>query len=872
MTAAPLNIGRYQVTDRLGHGGMGTVFLARDPSLERFVAIKLMRQGFDTPDMRERFVREARAVAGLRHPCIVTLFEYGDHNGQPFIVMEYVTGKTLAALIAERTPMTLARQLQLIEDLCRGLEHAHKAGIIHRDVKPANIMVDGEGILKILDFGIAKQGHAGVTRITGLVGTPKYMAPEQISGKPVTRRSDIFSVGLVAYEILSLESAFSGNSDFAVMNAILTGELTPLTVHVPDLDPRVVRIVEKALERDPDRRYQDLSQMRRDVERIRLELVIAEPPAPSTVQVLQQPKVQRLEELGHRRAQQIAANLENAERAFELGDFDAAQAACEDVLIIDPMNARGLEGLQRAAAALTERQALAHLATARQHFAANEMTHAEAALRSAFELAPALREALELQEQLGSVRQKREQRSLALKFALDRAKIRFGEGAFESAIHAAEEALSYDPADPEAQRLKAVAAAALDEQRIRVGNRRAQAAVEEATKLVARDRYDHALAVLNSEIVASHPVVQDARARIERSRDSFERLKADAAAREEATRIEAAARAEAQRAQRAAEAAAVPPTTRIEPPPASREDTVRFPRPDVHIQVAPHPAGDLHGARILSIEDSPGFLPGAPRKRRARPPRRPVQFLAVDGTDRGNTRAFLTDQVFVASKTGHDSVGFGASLGAHIAIVAAIGAAVLARPALVPEAPSAHLVMVTAVTPQPPPIVTTPQVSPPVRRAATQQAVQTPQLTVPQAPPPAPIEVPATLPTGDNTPPVLPVTPVDAIQPVVIAPPSPLPGGSINATVTEVPVEDYDIDPVVTKKVQPRVPVGASGRVRVEVTISSFGKVTRVRILDPTPYADAVRQAAEQCEFRPAMRRGKKVAVQHQLAFELETK
>src|SRR6185503_402149 len=170
-------------------------------------------------------------------------------------------------------------------------------------------------------------------------------------------------------------------------------------------------------------------------------------------------------------------------------------------------------------------------------------------------------------------------------FALDRAKIRFGEGAFESAIHAAEEALSYDPADPEAQRLKAVAAAALDEQRIRVGNRRAQAAVEEATKLVARDRYDHALAVLNNEIVASHPVVQDARARIERSRDSFERLKADAAAREEATRIETAARTEAQRAQRAVEAAAIPNTTRIEPRPSPRVDTVRFPRPDLHILV-----------------------------------------------------------------------------------------------------------------------------------------------------------------------------------------------------------------------------------------------------------------------------------------------
>ena len=131
--------------------------------------------------------------------------------------------------------------------------------------------------------------------------------------------------------------------------------------------------------------------------------------------------------------------------------------------------------------------------------------------------------------------------------------------------------------------------------------------------------------------------------------------------------------------------------------------------------------------------------------------------------------------------------------------------------------------------------------------------------------------MPPALPTGDTTAPILPVTQVDAIAPVVIAPPAPLSGGSISASVTEVPVEDYDLDPVLTKKVQPKVPVGASGKVRVRVTISSFGKVTRVSILDQTPYADAVRQAAEQCEFRPAMRRGKKVAVQHTLEFALDT-
>ena len=429
LTAAPLNIGRYHVTDRLGVGGMGVVYLARDPFLERFVAIKLMRGGFDSIDLRERFVREARAVASLRHPCIVTLYEYGDHGGQPFIVMEYVNGKTLGALIAAGTPMSLARRLQLVEDLCRGLEHAHKAGIIHRDIKPANIMVDSEGTLKILDFGIAKLGHAGITQIAALIGTPRYMSPEQATGKPVTRRSDIFSVGLVVYELLASWPAFPIDNQYGVMHAILTLEPTPLSKHVPDLDPRIIRIVEKALEKDPDRRYQDLAQMRRDVARIRSELTNPEltisqfPPKPSV----------QLEELGSRREQQIAANLENAERAFELGDYDAALAACEDAVILDPQSRRGLEGLPRAEAAIIERQAFAHFSLAREYFAKDDLTGAEHALHAAFELLPSLREGLDLQSQVNVGRQEREQRRRSLKLATDRACCVAFRSSFESA-------------------------------------------------------------------------------------------------------------------------------------------------------------------------------------------------------------------------------------------------------------------------------------------------------------------------------------------------------------------------------------------------------------------------------------------------------
>ena len=848
MTPSPLNIGRYQVTDRLGHGGMGTVYLARDPSLERFVAIKLMRIGFDNAELRERFVREARAVAGLRHPCIVTLFEYGDHEGQPFIVMEYVNGKTLASIIGGRTPMTLTRRLQLIEDLCRGLEHAHKAGIIHRDVKPANIMVDGEGTLKILDFGIAKQGHAGLTRITGLVGTPRYMSPEQISGRPVTRRSDIFSVGLVSYELLALAPAFTGDTDYAVMNAILTGELPPLTRHQPDIDPRIERVVEKALERDPDRRYQDLSQMRRDVERIRLELVMAEPSFVATIPLFPRPQVQQLEELAHRRAQQIAANLENAERAFELGDYGAALAACEDVLIIDPQEPRGLEGLQRAQSALAERQALAHLNTARQHFESNDLTLAENDLRLAFALAPALREGFDLQAELGSARQRKEQRSRSLKIALDRAKIRFSEGAYESAMHAADEALGYDPGDTEALRLKADAVVALDEQRRRAANRRAQSAVEEATWFAARDRYDEALNILIHPAIATHALVLETRIRVERSRAEFERLKADANA--------------------------TVPVARVE----STADTVRLPRPDTHIQIAAHaPAlaggpGPRPGARVLAIDESLGLLPGPVRPRRPKPSRRPCVFLDVDGTTGGGARTWFQDQLFVPAKQGHNSIGFGTSLTLHAVALAGIGAVVLARPELVLAPPNTPLVMVTAVAPPPPPVVDRkPVPANPTRSKGPSRPVAAPTpASQAQAPALAPVEAPAAMPTTDP----LVTLPVarETVQPVVIAPPSPLASGGINATVSEIPVNDYDQDPVLLGRCDPKVPAGASGTVRAEVTILPNGHVSRVQLLDAnSPYAALVMDAARQCVFQPARRRGRPVTVLHQLEFKLGT-
>src|SRR5688500_12872545 len=144
-------ISRYQILEKIGEGGMGSLFLARDPAIDRLVAIKLLRRGFDTPELRDRFAREARAAGRLRHPNIVTIFDVGEHDGDPFIAMEFLAGETLHELIQAQARLSLARRLKLLEELCDGLAYAHRAGIIHRDIKPANLLVDSDGVLKILD-------------------------------------------------------------------------------------------------------------------------------------------------------------------------------------------------------------------------------------------------------------------------------------------------------------------------------------------------------------------------------------------------------------------------------------------------------------------------------------------------------------------------------------------------------------------------------------------------------------------------------------------------------------------------------------------------------------------------------------------------
>src|SRR5688500_17960261 len=261
-------VGRYEIQRRLGRGGMGTVYVAHDPVLGRMVAIKMFAGDLDMPDSRERFAREARAAAALSHPNIVTVFDFGEFAAQPYIVMEYVPGDTMASLIRRKMPITIADKLRWMEELCAGAGYAHQMSLVHRDIKPANLMIDRSGRVRILDFGIARLlGIASNTAV--MIGTPGYMAPEQITGEPVDHRSDLFSIGVVFYELLAYAEPFPGDTLPMITHRIVHEEPTPLEQLAPDLGGDIIAIVRQAMRKRSAERFKDAEALRIAIARVR---------------------------------------------------------------------------------------------------------------------------------------------------------------------------------------------------------------------------------------------------------------------------------------------------------------------------------------------------------------------------------------------------------------------------------------------------------------------------------------------------------------------------------------------------------------------------------------------------------------------------
>jgi eukaryotic-like serine/threonine-protein kinase len=252
----PTKIGKYNVIDVISRGGMGVVYKATDPFLDRIVAIKMMTGAYsDNPELLKRFFREAQSTGSLQHPNIVTVFELGDHEGNPYLVMEFLEGESLDAIITSRRELTLVEKINLIVEVCHGLNHAHHRGIVHRDIKPANIMVSKDGVVKIVDFGIAHMAAKSVTKTGQIMGSVSYMAPEQVNGKPVDARTDIFSTGVVLYQLLTYSHPFDGESTAATLLKIIHDAPPPLKNVLTEYPPELEMIIAKALAKDREERY-----------------------------------------------------------------------------------------------------------------------------------------------------------------------------------------------------------------------------------------------------------------------------------------------------------------------------------------------------------------------------------------------------------------------------------------------------------------------------------------------------------------------------------------------------------------------------------------------------------------------------------------
>jgi len=561
--AVPKNIARYQVLNHLESGGMGTVFLARDPAIDRLVAIKLLREGFDNAELRERFMREARSAGRLRHINIVTIFDVGEHENQPFIAMEYVEGETLHGLIRRQAALSIGRKLQLMDELCAGLQYAHRGGIIHRDIKPKNIMLDGDGVLKVLDFGIARISDAGAggikTQAGMLMGTLNYMAPEQMMGLPdVDARADMFSAGAVFYELLACKQAFPGGLESGILHKIINASPEPLQTLDPALDPAIVAVVNRCLEKARENRYADMAAVRRDLVALRRRYTVDEEESGSQPTMLNKPAPTDLgtaggmprapvrrdtKDLDRLRASQIRSHLDDARKALTGGDFTVALEASQRALLLNGDDREALEFEQRARNGLEERQIHEWLTDARGELDRGALTSASLLVDRALSLNSSSPEAVAVRALVDEARRQlaeAQARARALEAALTGAREDLSAGALDAASARVDEALAIDAQNAEAKAIQGEIAAAVEARRRTEEEASARTAVS-----AARERFatgDHAGAITALERFAPAALVSDAldelrvefremeRLRIEVERQADERRKAAEAA------------------------------------------------------------------------------------------------------------------------------------------------------------------------------------------------------------------------------------------------------------------------------------------------------------------------------------------------------
>src|SRR4051812_8311654 len=538
-------IGRYEIQRRLGRGGMGTVYVAHDPVLGRLVAIKLFQADLEIAEASTRFAREARAAAALNHANIVTVHDFGEHDAEPFIVMEYIQGETLAAIIRSKAPISIIDKVTWLEQLCAGAAYAHNLGVIHRDIKPTNLIVDRTRRLKILDFGIAKLLGAVGSHVTGPVGTPGYMAPEQIVGDPIDRRSDVFSIGVVAYELFTGAEAFPGDSVPAITHRILTQEPKSLSDVSPDLPAALVDIVEQAMSKKADARFENADAFRTaliaarahvDVDRIdtmaptiiRPAPAFTPPPGgrpasggrPGTGPVRATPGPvtnptpgeptrgdrQKIEQL---RVQQLASSLADARSALAAGDLDRAQNACLQALLLKPDDPDALSLEEQIELAQARKRATELVDEAREEMGRGGLTGAFDLLQQARTLDPDFAELKLLERDLRLARADHDRlrkKTESVQLALDASARALGDGDVEAALAFARQALDLKPDSAAARDAEMAALLRLDEETGASATRLAWPSIPADTVIAPAGR--HPMSPAMPVVPASAPVKQ----------------------------------------------------------------------------------------------------------------------------------------------------------------------------------------------------------------------------------------------------------------------------------------------------------------------------------------------------------------------------
>lgn len=462
----PRTIGRYEITGRLGKGAMGVVYSARDAMMERTVAIKVMMTDLeDDPETSARFYREARSAGQLIHPNIITIFDMGQDDGRPFIVMEFLDGETLNKYLARPDAQPIEAKIDLMVQICEGLQAAHGHGIFHRDIKPGNLLVRGNGELKIVDFGIARLASSSITASGLIVGTPDYMSPEQARGHDVDQRSDIFSAGAVFYYMLTARKPFASQELTAVLMKVQTED--PLPIRDTEAPASLARVVMKALAKNPADRYQTCAHMITELEVLKRQL---EHDARSSVDEIAR-RLASLEAIVAERRKLTAAldlspappDIESSRRALAdrysaIGNAPGRAAIAELLTAIKTLEEPSAEDVAR------WRRALHAVEAGEAALAANRTPDAIAQMEQAQQIEPASRRAsAELDRCRGALARQRESFARA-KALVEEARKAAASKQWQVVIDFCDDAIKLDPAAEEAKGLRQAAIDALGTQ------------------------------------------------------------------------------------------------------------------------------------------------------------------------------------------------------------------------------------------------------------------------------------------------------------------------------------------------------------------------------------------------------------------------